>query len=118
MAACIPTMRPVFQRVWKNGTSTGRSQSGSHGHSTWTGRSRLTHQRDGFATDVTLEDMDSKYDTASRESQQGIVRTLEVSMGYDEYQQGEFGHTKDNITPKAIAESGRSVDSRTGEGSQ
>jgi hypothetical protein len=87
-------MRPFFNRAWKMGTSTNKSGSGTpipfSGGSM--GRSRTGHQRVGSKTDVALDDMDGHDDAASHESQQGIVRTVEVSLDWKKHSQSEEGN--------------------------
>jgi hypothetical protein len=92
MAACIPTMRPFFNRAWKRGLTT---KSGSHSHSSARdpftsasgSRSHLKHRRVRSLSDVALNDVEvhglgktvDGDDAASHESHQGIVRTVEVA---------------------------------------
>jgi hypothetical protein len=42
----------------------------------------MGHKRVGSTTDVELDDMD-KHDTESSNSQQGIIRTIKVSMEWE-----------------------------------
>ena len=95
VAACIPTMRPFFNRAWKSGLTT---KSGSRSHSSARdpfgsasgSHSRLKHRRVRSLSDVALNDVEvdefgktvDKDDTASHESNQRIVRTVEVSIDW------------------------------------
>ena len=71
------------------------------------GRSRTGHRKVGSKSDVALDDIDGHDDKASRESQQGIVRTVEVSMDWKTHPEGEVGNARHNVIPSAIAESER-----------
>jgi hypothetical protein len=107
MAACIPTMRPFFNRAWKRGFTSDKSHSASRDHfaSVSAGRSRTTHRRVGSSTDVALDDMYNKDDAASQESQQGIVRTVEVSMDWKSQPENSHRRAKDTIVPRALTDS-------------
>jgi hypothetical protein len=109
MAACIPTMRPFFNRAWKRGLTSDKSRSASRDQfaSVSIGRSRIAHRRVGSSTDVALDDIYNKDDAASQESQQGIVRTVEVSMDWNPQPESLPRRTKDTIVPRAIADSER-----------
>lgn len=56
---------------------------------------------------MALEDLDGGDDAASRESQQGIVRTVEVSMNWKTRPEGRDSRGRDDIVPRAIADSER-----------
>ncbi|KAF1842234.1 uncharacterized protein K460DRAFT_358873 [Cucurbitaria berberidis CBS 394.84] len=84
IAACIPTIRPFFHRAWKRDTSTGNAYSASSDPfaNLSTKGSHTGHRRVGSATDVALEDIYNKDDAASQESQQGIIRTVDVPVDW------------------------------------
>jgi len=109
MAACIPTMRPFFHRAWRRGTSSNKSGSATADPfaSGSMGRSRTGHRRVASKTDVALDEIDAHDDTASQESQQGIVRTVQVSVDWRAHPQGAAGNTGHNVVPRAIADSER-----------
>lgn len=109
MAACVPTMRPFFHRVWRRGSSADIQDSATTDpfESNPMRRSRTGHRRVGSKMDVALNDLDVQDDAASRESQQGIVRTVEVSMDWKAHPDGEVGNSKHNVIPRAITESER-----------
>ena len=97
IAPCIPTVRPFFHRTWKRGVTT---TSGSHSRSlaiepftsATEGRSRFGCQA-GSISDVALNPVEGDVyslgkavdgdDAASFESHQGIIKTVEVSMNWD-----------------------------------
>lgn len=83
MAACVPTMRPFFHRTWKRETTSGNAKSGPRSTDQLTGislgRSNAGHKRVGSTMDVGLDDLD-KDGAESSNSQQGIMRTIKVSM--------------------------------------
>ncbi|CAN9437529.1 unnamed protein product [Alternaria sp. RS040] len=98
IAACVPTMRPFFDRVWKRGLT---SRSAPHSRSlafdpfssAAGGRDRLGRQDKsnsdlalvGAEVDMhTLNKAIDKDDAASGESQRGIVRTVEVRMDWND----------------------------------
>jgi hypothetical protein len=100
-------MRPFFNRAWKRGTTSGKSSSAQLDPFTSGsfGRGQTKHRRVGSATELALEDLNG--DAASQESQQGIVRTVEVSMDWKAHPRGEAGNNKDAVVPRAIADSER-----------
>jgi hypothetical protein len=105
-------MRPFFNRTWRRGTSSNKSGSAATDDpfaSGSMGRSRTGHQRVASKTDVALEDIEGDVhdDTASRESQQGIVRTVHVSVDWKAHPQGAAGNAKHNVVPRAMADSER-----------
>ena len=85
MAACVPTLRPLFHRTWDRTTS-------GHGYSnprsadiatTVSTLRRHRHRESALSrTDVglSLADIGQKEYAESAESQQGIMRTMEVSV--------------------------------------
>lgn len=108
MAACVPTLRPFVSRAWRTSANDSKENSGrsdpfiSGGSSI--GRNRTpAHRRVGSNSDLALDSID--VDAESRESQQGIVRTVEVSMKWKQHPRGAAGNRKDTIVPREIAES-------------
>ncbi|KAJ5143776.1 uncharacterized protein N7515_002563 [Penicillium bovifimosum] len=89
IAACIPTIRPLFRKVFgstknSSGQATSRSGTGlglSHSHS-----AKQPSSNGGlFAGEMPLEDIKPQcYDAESSSSQQGIWRTREVMVESDE----------------------------------
>jgi hypothetical protein len=70
------------------------------------GRSRTGHRKFGSASDIVLQDID-KDEIASHDSQQGIVRTVEVSMDWKVDSRRDTDRGRENIVPRAIAASER-----------
>ncbi|USP73696.1 uncharacterized protein yc1106_00970 [Curvularia clavata] len=98
MAACVPTMRPFFERAWKYRFST---RSGSHlktpsqGASQYPNKTRsLLECRAGSMSDVALNDIGTdantinettgECDASSHESHQGILKTIDVNIDWQE----------------------------------
>lgn len=84
MAACVPTLRPLFHRTWDR-TQSGPGYSGSRSvdatGTTSTLRPRKAHERGSSHTDagVCLAHVGKEY-AESAESRQGIMRTMEVCV--------------------------------------
>jgi hypothetical protein len=81
IAACVPTLRPFFHRVWGHRFTTKKSNStpGNAFASISTGRARVRHSDTDFAANVALESIYSHDYAVSQESQQNILHTIEVS---------------------------------------
>lgn len=70
-------------------------------------RSQARHRKVGSQPSITLDEMDFKHETASQESQQGIVRTVEVSMDWRQQVDGQDDCDRKKIVPRNISESER-----------
>lgn len=85
MAACVPTLRPLFHRTWDRSAS-GHEYSASQSADVPATTSRLwqrTQRESGLShgvADVRLTRVDQKEYAELAESQQGIMRTMEVSV--------------------------------------
>ncbi|KAF3011200.1 hypothetical protein E8E13_011607 [Curvularia kusanoi] len=92
MAACVPTMRPLFHRTWDPSKAGAQSQGG---------RASALSCKD---TSHQLTEMDPKEYAESTESQQGIMRTMEISV-----QRGSADERPSNcirdVIPQSLRES-------------
>ncbi|KAF1947987.1 hypothetical protein EJ02DRAFT_429732 [Clathrospora elynae] len=115
MAACIPTMRPFFNRAWKRGlvSTNSNSHSRSGSRDLFSSASRTGHRRVSSVLGFAMDDVYDKAgdDAALQDSHQGIVRTVKVSI-YWNTQRPDSGVTgqrvRENILPRAITQSERS----------
>ena len=110
MAACVPTMRPLFRKTWDRSTNvygySGGSRSADIDANNFRHRSKT--QRESVLSykvaDVELTDVGQKEYAESAESQQGIMRTLEVSVQRGSDEEGRISRTE-AIVPKELKES-------------
>jgi hypothetical protein len=109
MAACVPTLRPLFHRTWDRTTS-GHEYSGSRSadFNVTTSRIRQRELRENVPSrtnaDVHLAAIGQKEYAESAESQQGIMRTMEVSVQRCSDDERPISRT-DDIVPKSLKES-------------
>jgi hypothetical protein len=109
MAACVPTMRPLFTSKHRRKTNKSDSNPNTFGSfpSASASASHKRHWERGSSTEMILEDLDDKGNTVSTGSQSGIVRTLEVSMDWKANKLGRMALAKEDVVPRVIAESER-----------
>lgn len=67
--------------------------------------SQARHRKVGSQSDIVLDELDYKHETASQESQQGIVRTVEVSMDWRPQADAQEDCDRRRIVPRNISES-------------
>lgn len=111
MAACVPTMRPLFHRTWDR--TTGRHDY-SISRSTGAVAAKSKAQDQGGrqsapsvkGTVVPLADIDPKEYAESAESQQGIMRTMEISVQRESNDERPLSLSKD-VIPQSLRESQR-----------
>jgi hypothetical protein len=111
MAACVPTMRPLFHRTWDR--TTGRhdysiSQSANAAATKSKARDQRSRQSALSVKDsgVPLADIDPKEYAESAESQQGIMRTMEISVQRESNDERPLSLFKD-VVPQSLRESQR-----------
>jgi hypothetical protein len=85
MAACVPTLRPLFHRTWDRSTSghgylASRSVDVNVTSSRMRARTKCESALSPKGADVQLNQVGQKGYAESTESQQGIMRTTEVSV--------------------------------------
>lgn len=107
IAACIPTMRPFFHTSRKSGTATARSHPGSNSLTTHNVTERGQRSHRGYATHeaVCLDELNERGDAASRESQQGIVRAIDVNISWSKCSDAELDCTADQPRQSKRADS-------------
>jgi hypothetical protein len=111
MAAYVPTMRPLFHRTWDR--TTGRhdysiSRSAIAAATKSKARDQGSHQSALSAKDtgVPLADIDPKEYAESAESQQGIMRTMEISVQRESNDERPLSLSRD-VIPQSLRESQR-----------
>ena len=111
MAACVPTMRPLFHRTWDRTTgrhdysisrSAGAVATKSKARDQGSRQSALSAKDNG----VPLADIDPKEYAESAESQQGIMRTMEISVQRESKDERPLSLSKD-VIPQSLRESQR-----------
>jgi hypothetical protein len=99
-------MRPFFHRAWKRdfARNSGSNTRSDPFASASVGCSGIGHRRVTSLSDLALDDLGD--DAASRESQQGIVRTVEVTMDWKSQRSGSHARMeRQNVVPHDITDS-------------